>query len=92
MSKNFNELLPIGSVIHVKGANKNMMVVGTAVIAENTEYDYMGVLYPEGYVDNNHTYLFNHDDIDKVLFLGYVDSEMQVFRTKIVEQEKNGNK
>ena len=91
MLKKFNELLPIGSVIHVKGANKNMMIVGTAVIAQNTEFNYMGVLYPEGYVDDKHTYLFNHDDIDQVLFLGYVNSEMQVFRTKIAEQEKKGN-
>ena len=89
MTKEFNKLLPIGSVVHVKDANKNMMIIGIVVTNNNIEYDYFAVLYPEGFVDNKLTFLFNHDDIDKVLFVGYVNAEMQLMINQLIEK-KNG--
>ncbi len=38
------------------------------------------VLYPEGYLTEKQIYLFNHDDVVKVEYLGYMNAEYQVFR------------
>ncbi len=68
------ELLPIGSVVMLKHAEKPLMIYGIKQLdTENpdVEYDYIGVLYPEGNIGSNFQYLFNHQDISKVLFTGY---------------------
>jgi len=88
MTKNYEKLLPIGSVVHVKGANKNMMIIGIVVTNNDVEYDYFAVLHPEGYVDNKLTFLFNHEDIDKVLYVGYINSELQLLIKQLVEKKK----
>lgn len=31
-------------------------------VPEQTMYDYLGVFYPEGYIDEEHSYVFNHSD------------------------------
>ena len=77
------ELLPIGTVILVKEAEKQMMIIGILQQNGNERYDYMGVLYPEGYMSQDEVYLFNHEDIDKISFLGYVDVEHQTFRNNL---------
>ena len=38
-------------------------------------YDYCACLYPEAYQDANHLYLFNHDQIQTVYSVGYIDEE-----------------
>ncbi len=87
------EYLPIGSVVLLKGATKRIMVTGFYVKDENNNvYDYMGVLYPEGVIDSNKNLLFNHEQIDKVFFIGFIDIEEQEFKSKlnkIIEEEEN---
>lgn len=81
-----NELLPIGSVVLLKEGEKRLMITGIKQMdmdGDDTEYDYLGVLYPEGYMGNRFQYLFNHGDIDKILFRGYEDEERQAFLNKL---------
>ena len=82
MLENF---LPIGSVILLKGANKRLMITGYCLTDKNTnkKYDYCGCLYPEGIVDPNKITLFNHEQIDKVFFIGMQDVEEYVIKKKI---------
>lgn len=87
MARDLSSLLPIGSVVHVKEAKKNMMIIGIVVTNNDIEYDYFAVLYPEGFVDNKLTFLFNHEDIDKVLFVGYVNAEMQSMINQLIEKK-----
>lgn len=84
---NFNELLPIGSVVILKNAAKKLMVfgVGQTDQSENKEYDYIGVMYPEGNMGEGTQFLFNHSDIDKVFFRGYEDEERQSFISSLQE-------
>lgn len=79
--KNVKQLLPIGSVIRLKGAKKNLMVFGICQTQKNTgkEYDYIGVLWPEGNIGSETQVLFAHDDIEGVLFTGYDTPERQDF-------------
>lgn len=84
-------LLPLGSVVLVKEATKSLIIVGTrAKDDESKEYDYVACLFPEGYINSEMFFLFNHEDIDKVRFIGYIDSEVQVYEQKIREVKENG--
>ena len=78
--------LPIGTVVLLKGGKKRAMITGFCSVAqENKEkiYDYSGCVYPEGYLSSNQVCLFDHDQIDKVFFLGYEDEEEQIFKEKL---------
>lgn len=76
------DLLPIGSVVMLKNAEKAVMIYGIKQLdTENPdlEYDYIGVLYPEGNIGADFQYLFNHADIEKILFKGYETEELTEF-------------
>lgn len=87
-----NELLPIGSVVLLQKAEKRLMIVGIKQIdaeGKGKEYDYLGVLYPEGHMGEDFQYLFNHEDIDEVIFKGYEDYERESFIKKLSELYNN---
>lgn len=75
------ELLPAGSVVLLEGGEKRLMVIGVKQTKQDTgeEYDYIGLLYPEGYIDDEGLYMFNHEDIQMVYFRGYEDGERENF-------------
>ena len=85
---NILDLLPIGSVVLLKGAEKRLMIYGVMQHDnENTdvEYDYCGVVYPEGNIGGETTFLFNSEDIQTVYFRGYEDAERQRFMRNLNE-------
>ena len=47
--------------------------------ANNYEYDYIACLYPEGNINEDYMYLFNHEDIDTVVYRGFSDAEEEAF-------------
>lgn len=71
------ELLPMGSIVLLNNGQKRLMIYGRRQINAGTKkiYDYVGCLYPEGNIDPEHSYLFNHEDIDKLYFIGFQDTE-----------------
>lgn len=80
-----NDLLPIGSVIALKGAQKKLMIIGLSMQRDGDDkvYDYVGVPFPEGYVSSDLMLLFMHDDIESVDYLGFINAEVQIFRSKL---------
>lgn len=92
MDERINSLFPIGTVVKIKDAVKKLMIVGILQCSESKEYDYMGLLYPEGYLTENHIFLFNHEDIEEVMYVGYMDVEHQVFRTTLIDMMKGKTK
>ena len=70
-------LLPIGSIVLLKNGQKRVMVYGRKQIQTGTNklWDYIACLYPEGNIDETYCYLFNHEDIDRTIFIGYQDEE-----------------
>ncbi len=68
------EFLPLGSVVSLAGNEKQMMVIGRALIVEDEDaresYDYGFCLYPEG-VEGDVIIYANHDSIDEVHFRGF---------------------
>lgn len=78
---NIQELLPIGSVILLKNGKKRLMVTGVKQTntEDGQEYDYIGVLYPEGHMGDVGQFLFNHSDVDEIYFRGFEDQEREEF-------------
>lgn len=86
-------LMPIGSVIKLKEAEKRLMIIG--VFQRNGDgeaYDYIGCPYPEGYIDSETMFLFNHQDIADVSYLGYDDIERQAFVKMLENAFEESNK
>lgn len=80
------ELLPIGTVVLLKNGEKRLMIAGIKQMDTedaSTEYDYYGVMYPEGHVGENFQYLFNHEDISEIYFKGFEDEERVEFLNKL---------
>lgn len=76
------ELLAIGTIVRLKNGEKKLMIIGVkqSNMDENgKEYDYIGVLYPEGYLGAEFQYLFYQDDIEEIFFKGYEDLERADF-------------
>lgn len=72
------DFLPIGSVVMLNEGTKPVMIYGYKQYdSENqdTEYDYISVLYPEGNIGPQFQFMFNESDIKEVLFKGYETPE-----------------
>ena len=75
----------------LKAATKKLMTIGIEVEMEGDEktYDYIAIPYPEGYIDSETMFLFMQEDIENVSFVGFVDAQLQVFRTALEETDEN---
>ncbi len=80
--------LPIGTVVLLKGGSKRVMITGFCSVdgsKSDVIYDYNGCLYPEGYLSNDQTCLFNHDQIAKIYHMGFIDEEEKEFKARLKE-------
>lgn len=84
------QLLPNGSVVTLKGATKKLMTIGIEVEMEEMKKPTIISQFPIGglYRFGNHV-SFMQEDIENVSFVGFVDAEMQVFRTALEETDEN---
>lgn len=83
-----DKFLPLGTVCLLKNAQKKIMIIGFCATSTETGdkyYDYVGCLYPEGVISASENLLFNHNQIDKVFFIGYSDQEQELFQQKLKE-------
>lgn len=87
------ELLPLGSVVTLNEGTKRLMIIGRLQRACGTEdiYDYSACIWPEGYLDSKHVYLFNQEDIRCLYYVGLQDVEEFQFRY-VLEEEMNKQK
>ncbi len=83
-----NGLLPIGSVVLLQESTKKVMIVGVCQrSAQNPDiiFDYVGVIFPEGFLDADKMILFNNNKIDQVFMIGYQDAEQLAFKNRADE-------
>ncbi len=86
MDMEIRDLLPIGSIVLLKNGEKRLMVNGimqSEADGNGQEYDYLGVLYPEGHIGDQFQYLFNHEDVSEIIFRGFEDEERNEFMEKL---------
>ena len=74
------ELLPIGTVVRVNDGSQSLMITTLFPVTEKDGqkgcFDFGAVPLPLGVVGQDLAF-FNKEDIDEVLFLGYVDVSFQ---------------
>ena len=84
--------LPIGTIVQVKDAKRPIMITsyciiptgnqiqnGNQVPAEKKIYEYGGCIYPQGIIDKNTIVYFNHNQIERIIFMGYETEEYVEF-------------
>lgn len=84
----YKNLLPIGSVVLLKGGNKRVMICGRVQNRAGTNdiYDYSACFFPEGIVNPNNMFFFNRDAIETIFFIGLQDKEELDFRAAVLDQ------
>jgi len=80
-------LLPIGTVVLLKGGNKRVMICGRiqTKVGEDVIYDYSACYFPEGIIDPAQMYFFNNDAIERIFFIGLQDEEELAYQEAISE-------
>ncbi len=90
------DLLPIGSVVQLKEGKKRIMIYGRLQRQVSAEklWDYAAVYYPEGNQGPDKSLLFNHEQIDRIYFVGFQDTEEFEYKQFLAEkmEENKGNK
>lgn len=73
-------LLPIGTIVLLKGGTKKLMITGfySKSADDDKIYQYNSCIFPEGFMDNTFV-LFNHNQIDEVLYMGFKSNEHEKF-------------
>ncbi len=84
-------LLPIGSVVKLDGVDKKLTVMGIRPANRDGEqYDYLGVAFPEGFTGVENMFLFNHEFVESVEYIGSMDGEFYEFRDKLATALEQG--
>jgi hypothetical protein len=79
---------PVGTVVLLKEATHPIMIYGRLQRRNNDKnvWDYVGCLYPEGYIGDDANIFFNADDIGSVVHRGLItpaEKKMQTLFNKI---------
>ncbi|MEG0266746.1 MAG: DUF4176 domain-containing protein [Bacilli bacterium] len=78
------EILPLGSIVKLKGSNLKKIMICARIQEDRktgTIYDYAACYYPEGIINASELFLFQHDNIDCIFYVGMQDSEEFAFHT-----------
>lgn len=67
--------LPIGSVVKLKDGKHLFMINGYKIKNNDVIYDYCASLFPDGILSFNDVMVFNHDQIDTIVFEGYKNDD-----------------
>lgn len=83
----FGNLESFGAVVKLRNGIRPLMIFGIKQtnLETNEEYDYIGVLYPEGNMGDKTQFLFNHEDIEEVISKGYTDETWEDFIKRMRE-------
>ena len=83
--------LPLGTVVRLKNATKELVITGYCGInmEKKKMFDYSACIYPEGNLGSNLGLLFNHDQIDRVISVGYSDEKWKKFIEEIKKMTAN---
>ena len=84
-------LFPIGTVVSLYGTVRRVMICGVFACDNNgREYDYVGVLYPDGCSGEQKRFMFDRKEIERVYFRGYDDVERKDFIEKLIRLRDKG--
>ena len=94
------KLLPIGTIVRVKGARVPFMIAGYFPEDQSVSgyyYDYSAFPYPIGFSSTIEATFMNETEIEGIIAMGYQDEEqmeyvkkLESFQTEAKGGEKNG--
>jgi hypothetical protein len=92
--ENEKKLLPVGSVVYLKGGTMKLIVLSQGRLLKKngedekpTYFDYMAGVHPFGLESPERLVYFDKKDIDKVVFTGYSDEDNVRYDEMINEWE-----
>lgn len=84
--------LPIGTIVKLKDVPTKGMIISYLVFSEKDAggkvFDYGACPYPVGMVEANKIGAFNHEDIEEVLHMGYIDDDEKDMVKLLVSKEE----
>lgn len=80
-----DKYLPVGSVVLLKDGRKRLLIIGRKEKERQGDrsWDYLACPYPEGFMGEDFAYLFDHEQIERVFFIGFQDGEELAFRERL---------
>lgn len=80
---------PIGSVVLLDDNDSMIMIMGYNCTLGDTEYEYIGCLYPIGFEADSDVKLFNANNISEVLFKGYVTENFGLLEEVLIDMKES---
>jgi len=81
-----NEILPIGTVVLLKGGNVELMIIGHHAKVKTADgeknFEYACCYVSEGVQTASSVNFFNKEDIEKVVQIGYADEEWNLIKNQ----------
>ncbi len=89
------EKLPIGTIVTLKDNEQLLMIIGYNVYERGNEnkkyYEYASCIYPVGIYDLDSAVAFDHNDIGKIIYIGYKFERYDEFVRNLEEVIKKTN-
>lgn len=82
-------LLPLGTVVRLKGNEELMIISRGALTKQNNEivyFEYASIIVPYGYQYPDQLYFFNYEDIHEIISLGYQNDLEKDYRLKLADK------
>lgn len=86
-----NKYLPIGTICGLKNNNKKIMIISYFSLEYNGNvkmYDYKGCVYPEGLLLPAQAVSFNHEEIEKIEYMGFKNEQYEIFNNMLNRKEE----
>ena len=85
-------LVTMPTVSNVKAETKEKVMIIGRLVRKSEEskevWDYCGCRAPYGLEDNKELKFFNHEDIKRLLFIGYQDEEEIIYSLSATKQKE----
>ena len=76
--------MPIGSIVKIRGSFRKYMIAGFNSNIEKTIYDYLACEYPFGFDNHHENVRFNHDEIESVYHIGFINNQEKKFKEELL--------
>ncbi|MBR2649976.1 MAG: DUF4176 domain-containing protein [Sediminibacterium sp.] len=80
--------LPVGSVVKVTGSEQEFVIISqlpvTEIDGKQGYFEFGAAMLPMG-ISSQEMIFFNSEDVDKIIYLGYIDVQFQEFANRYEE-------
>lgn len=97
--ENEGKFLPIGTVVLLKGGKRELMINSYCITTNGDVYDkngkvdvkgqvfdYGACFYPEGMITSDQLFAFNHEQIEKISYMGYKTEQQKQLSDFIIKE------